>query len=152
MDEPDAHLSSEGQQDLLKIFDAFARPVDGRKPVQVVYVTHSPFLIDKNYAERIRVLEKGVSEEGTRVVRDADAVRGAKNFCFERNGPCGKNLKGRRMHRTSVRASLAEIVAAKRVGWNPTGPTKIHSFLTATAACSPLALVRHLQMFVIQSV
>ena len=71
MDEPDAHLSSEGQQDLLKIFDAFADPVDGRKPVQVVYVTHSPFLIDKNHAERIRVLEKGVSEEGTRVVRNA---------------------------------------------------------------------------------
>jgi predicted ATP-dependent endonuclease of OLD family len=71
MDEPDAHLSSEGQQDLLKIFDAFANPLDGRVPVQVVYVTHSPFLIDKNHAERIRVLEKGVSEEGTRVVRDA---------------------------------------------------------------------------------
>jgi energy-coupling factor transporter ATP-binding protein EcfA2 len=71
MDEPDAHLSSEGQQDLLKIFDAFANPIDGRRPVQVVYVTHSPFLIDKNHAGRIRVLEKGVSEEGTRVVRDA---------------------------------------------------------------------------------
>jgi hypothetical protein len=71
MDEPDAHLSSEGQQDLLKIFEAFANPDDGRNPVQLVYVTHSPFLIDKNHAERIRVLEKGVSEEGTRVVRDA---------------------------------------------------------------------------------
>ena len=65
MHEPDAHLSSEGQQDLLKIFEAFACPTDGRNPVQVVYVTHSPFLIDKNHAERIRVLEKGVSEEGT---------------------------------------------------------------------------------------
>ncbi|MGD9689482.1 MAG: ATP-dependent endonuclease [Phycisphaerales bacterium] len=71
MDEPDAHLSSEGQQDLLKIFDAFANPMDGRRAVQIVYVTHSPFLIDKNHAERIRVLEKGVSEEGTRIVRDA---------------------------------------------------------------------------------
>ncbi len=71
MDEPDAHLSSEGQQDLLKIFDAFANPTDGRPAVQIVYVTHSPFLIDKNHAERIRVLEKGVSEEGTRIVKDA---------------------------------------------------------------------------------
>ncbi len=71
MDEPDAYLSSQGQQDLLKIFDAFASPESERLPVQVVYVTHSPFLIDKNHAERIRVLEKGVGDEGTRVVRDA---------------------------------------------------------------------------------
>lgn len=71
MDEPDAYLSSQAQQDLLKIFDAFATPEPGRKPVQVVYVTHSPFLIDKNHSERIRVLEKGVADEGTRVVKDA---------------------------------------------------------------------------------
>jgi len=71
MDEPDAYLSSQAQQDLLKIFEAFAFPEDSRKPVQVIYVTHSPFLIDKNHAERIRVLDKGVGEEGTRVVRDA---------------------------------------------------------------------------------
>ena len=72
MDEPDAYLSSQGQQDLLKIFDAFAHPDrPGRIPTQVIYVTHSPFLIDKNHGERIRVLEKGVGEEGTRVVRDA---------------------------------------------------------------------------------
>lgn len=71
MDEPDAYLSSQAQQDLLKIFDAFAFPNDDRRPVQVIYVTHSPFLIDKNHAERIRVLEKGVGDEGTRVVKDA---------------------------------------------------------------------------------
>lgn len=71
MDEPDTYLSSQAQQDLLKIFEGFAFPDDTRNPVQVIYVTHSPFLIDKNHAERIRVLEKGVSEEGTRVVKDA---------------------------------------------------------------------------------
>jgi hypothetical protein len=71
MDEPDAFLSSEGQRDLLRIFDALAYPEDGRQPCPVVYVTHSPFLMDKNHAERIRVLEKGEGEEGTRVVGDA---------------------------------------------------------------------------------
>lgn len=71
MDEPDAYLSSQAQQDLLKIFEAFAFPESPRRPIQVIYVTHSPFLIDKNHAERIRVLDKGVGEEGTRVVRDA---------------------------------------------------------------------------------
>ncbi|KQH80025.1 hypothetical protein AO501_33930 [Mycobacterium gordonae] len=72
MDEPDAFLSNSGQQDLLRIFEAFAHPdTDTAAPVQVVYVTHSPFLIDKNHAERIRVLEKGENEEGTRIVKNA---------------------------------------------------------------------------------
>jgi predicted ATPase len=72
MDEPDAFLSSQGQQDLLKIFNSFAYPdLPNRRPVQVVYVTHSPFLIDRNHGERIRVLEKGTDDEGTRVVNDA---------------------------------------------------------------------------------
>ncbi|QSJ18421.1 AAA family ATPase [Nostoc sp. UHCC 0702] len=73
MDEPDAYLSSQAQQDLLKIFDLFANPEPGShltRPIQVVYVTHSPFLIDKNHSERIRVLQKGNDDEGTRVVKD----------------------------------------------------------------------------------
>ena len=74
MDEPDRFLSSSGQQDLLRIFSDFAYPKDpARAPVQVVYVTHSPFLIDKNFADRIRVLEKGEYDEGTRVVTSVAA-------------------------------------------------------------------------------
>jgi predicted ATPase len=74
MDEPDQFLSASGQQDLLRVFDDFADPKDaGRDPVQVVYVTHSPFLIDKNEADRIRVLEKGEYDEGTRVVTSTAA-------------------------------------------------------------------------------
>lgn len=74
MDEPDTYLSSQAQQDLLKVFNLFANPEPGShitRPIQVVYVTHSPFLIDKNHAERIRVLQKGNEDEGTRVVKDA---------------------------------------------------------------------------------
>lgn len=71
LDEPDAYLSSVGQQDLLRILHDYANPEDGGAGGQVVYVTHSPFLIDKNAPQRIRVLDKGADEEGTRVVRDA---------------------------------------------------------------------------------
>lgn len=68
MDEPDAFLSTQGQQDLLRVLKSYAEP-DGPVPAaQVMYVTHSPFLIDRNRPERIRVLEKGYGEEGTRVV------------------------------------------------------------------------------------
>lgn len=71
MDEPDAYLSSQGQQDLLRILEEFATPENGQRREQVVYVTHSPFLINRNAAQRIRVLDKGVTDEGTRVVKDA---------------------------------------------------------------------------------
>jgi predicted ATPase len=71
MDEPDTYLSAEAQQDLLKIFNDFAFPEADVAPIQVVFVTHSPFLIDKNHADRIRVLEKGKGLDGTRVIRNA---------------------------------------------------------------------------------
>lgn len=71
LDEPDAFLSSIGQQDLLRVLHDYALPEDGTPRSQVMYVTHSPFLIDKNAPHRIRVLDKGSEDEGTRVVRDA---------------------------------------------------------------------------------
>lgn len=72
LDEPDAFLSSVGQQDLLRVLQDYAIPEDANMDrSQVVYVTHSPFLIDKNAPQRIRVLDKGSDDAGTRVVRDA---------------------------------------------------------------------------------
>jgi predicted ATP-dependent endonuclease of OLD family len=71
MDEPDTYLSSQAQQDLLKIFEEVASSEDGTPSSQVVYVTHSPFLIDKNHSERIRVLNKGIEYEGTQLVKSA---------------------------------------------------------------------------------
>lgn len=71
LDEPDAYLSGVGQQDLLRILEEFARPEDGSDGGQVIYVTHSPYLLNRNAAHRIRVLDKGSHDEGTRVVTDA---------------------------------------------------------------------------------
>lgn len=70
MDEPDAYLSHQGQHDLLRLFQDFIDR-DRQAPRQVVFVTHSPFLIDRNRAERVRVLDKGVDDEGSRVVKNA---------------------------------------------------------------------------------
>jgi predicted ATPase len=71
LDEPDAYLSGTGQQDLLRLLENYAVPADVDRNDQVVYVTHSPFMINKNAGHRIRVLDKGIGEEGTRVVHDA---------------------------------------------------------------------------------
>lgn len=70
MDEPDAFLSNHGQQDLLRVLHEFTLSTTDAPGGQVVYVTHSPFLIDKNRGDRIRVLDKGSRDEGVRVVHD----------------------------------------------------------------------------------
>lgn len=75
MDEPDAFLSGEAQGDLLRVFGMFADANNpkrkGREPLQVIYVTHSPFLIDKNHSERVQALQKGEGDRGTRVLKSA---------------------------------------------------------------------------------
>lgn len=71
MDEPDAYLSASGQQDLLRVLEHHARPDDSDREDQVVYVTHSPFLINRNAGHRVRVVDKGSRDEGTRHVKDA---------------------------------------------------------------------------------
>jgi hypothetical protein len=103
MDEPDAYLSSQAQQDLLRILHEFAHPLDpSTPPVQVAYVTHSPFLLDKNHSERIRVIERGDGEEGARVVRNVsknhyEPLRSALgNFVAETTfiGTCNLMVEG----------------------------------------------------------
>jgi energy-coupling factor transporter ATP-binding protein EcfA2 len=71
MDEPDAYLSALGQQDLLRVLEEHARPEASDRADQVIYVTHSPFLINRNAGHRVRVVDKGSRDEGTRLVRDA---------------------------------------------------------------------------------
>jgi predicted ATP-dependent endonuclease of OLD family len=71
MDEPDAYLSASGQQDLLRVLENHARPEDSDRESQVIYVTHSPFLINRNAGHRVRVVDKGSRDEGTRMVKDA---------------------------------------------------------------------------------
>lgn len=70
MDEPDAYLSAVGQQDLLRVLEDHAHPEDSDREDQVVYVTHSPFLINRNAGHRVRVVDKGSHDEGTRLVKD----------------------------------------------------------------------------------
>ncbi len=70
MDEPDAYLSALGQQDLLRVLEDHAHPEDSDRIDQIVYVTHSPYLINRNTGHRVRVVDKGSRDEGTRLVRD----------------------------------------------------------------------------------
>jgi energy-coupling factor transporter ATP-binding protein EcfA2 len=74
MDEPDSFLSASGQRSLLRVFDALVSSKMAHGPCQLVYTTHSPFLIDRNFPGRIRLVRKGDGNEGTQYVERA-AVR-----------------------------------------------------------------------------
>lgn len=53
IDEPDLHLHASAQEDVLKILESLSEQGN-----QIVLSTHSPFLMDPNKLERIRLVEK----------------------------------------------------------------------------------------------
>ncbi|MFC1588578.1 ATP-dependent endonuclease, partial [Planctomycetota bacterium] len=70
MDEPDSFLSVLGQRNLLSIFESLVEN-DSEDGCQLIYTTHSPFLINKNFPRRICLVRKGDGEEGTQHIRSA---------------------------------------------------------------------------------
>ena len=65
IDEPGIHLHPAGQKDLVKVLE------DLSMKNQIIFTTHSPFMINRNYPQRVRLVQK--SREGTRV--DSEAYR-----------------------------------------------------------------------------
>jgi len=65
IDEPGIHLHPAGQKDLVKVLENLALKN------QVIYTTHSPFMINRNYPERVRLVTK--SKDGTHI--DSEAYR-----------------------------------------------------------------------------
>jgi predicted ATP-dependent endonuclease of OLD family len=62
-DEPGVHLHPSGQKDLTHLLDNLA------KKNQLIYTTHSPFMINRNHPERVRVVTK--DPNGTNVMNEA---------------------------------------------------------------------------------
>lgn len=65
LDEPGIHLHPAGQKDLAKVMEDLAIKN------QLIFTTHSPFMINRQYPKRVRLISKG--REGTKV--DARAYR-----------------------------------------------------------------------------
>ncbi len=61
LDEPGLHLHASAQKDLLELFESVANSC------QIIYTTHSPFMINKNYPERIRAVFKKQRPLGTSI-------------------------------------------------------------------------------------
>lgn len=75
MDEPDSALSILGQRNLLAVFESLVSPESSNQTCQLVYTTHSPYLINRNFPRRIRVVKKEDAEEGTQYIEQARARR-----------------------------------------------------------------------------
>ena len=75
MDEPDAALSIAGQRNLLAVFESLVSPQSSGQSCQLIYSTHSPYLINRNFPRRIRVMKKEDAEEGTQHIEQARARR-----------------------------------------------------------------------------
>ena len=75
MDEPDAALSILGQRNLLAVFESLVSPESSNGTCQLIYSTHSPYLINRNFPRRVRVVKKEDAEEGTQYIERARARR-----------------------------------------------------------------------------
>lgn len=84
LDEPGLFLHAKAQEDLLKYFD---QELLGEH--QLIYTTHSPFMIDPTHFERVRIVEdKGIDsddplppeEEGTKVLTEVLDASGDSLF------------------------------------------------------------------------
>lgn len=71
MDEPDSFLSITGQKNLLAVFESLVSAGQTNANLQLIYTTHSPFLINPNYPHRIRLVKKGDSEEGSQFIPES---------------------------------------------------------------------------------
>lgn len=65
IDEPGIHLHPAGQKDLTRVMEDLAIKN------QIIYTTHSPFMINREYPQRVRLVSK--DKDGTRV--DSEAYR-----------------------------------------------------------------------------
>lgn len=75
MDEPDAALSILGQRNLLAVFESLVSMETSSQTCQLIYSTHSPYLINRNFPRRIRVVKKEDAEEGTQFIEQARSRR-----------------------------------------------------------------------------
>ena len=91
MDEPDSFLSVVGQRNLLSVFESLVSPDSSRRKTQLIYTTHSPFLINRNFPRRLRLVRKGDGEEGT-VLVDEERVRRYEPVCSALGIDCAQTM------------------------------------------------------------
>jgi len=94
LDEPGLFLHAKAQEDLLRYFEAELKPSH-----QVIYTTHSPFMVDANHFERVRIVQdKSIDtdkelppeQEGTKVL--TDVLEATEDSLFSLQGALGYEI------------------------------------------------------------
>ena len=75
MDEPDGFLSAVAQRNLLRVFESLTNASENMGRCQLLYTTHSPFLVNRNFPQRVRLVRKGDGNEGTQFVEKSHSRR-----------------------------------------------------------------------------
>lgn len=70
LDDPGLHLHPERKKDLLSALENLA------KNNQIIYTTHSPYMIDSSYLDRIRVVTAQEDHKGTNIKSDFSEIDG----------------------------------------------------------------------------
>jgi len=84
LDEPGLSLHAKAQEDFLKLINDYLAPSH-----QVVYTTHSPFMIEPSHLERVRTVED-VDQEGTKI--SEEVLRTDKDTIFPLQAALGYSL------------------------------------------------------------
>ena len=66
LDEPDQHLHVKAQKDILKLINKLASVQNGKKADQIIYSTHSPYLIEVEHLSRIKLI-LNTEKQGTKI-------------------------------------------------------------------------------------
>lgn len=72
LDEPGLSLHGKAQQDLLRYFEA---EIVSNPKHQLIYTTHSPFMIDAQHFERVRIVQDRSIDSDEQLPRDEDGTK-----------------------------------------------------------------------------
>jgi energy-coupling factor transporter ATP-binding protein EcfA2 len=96
LDEPGLSLHGKAQEDLLRYFEA---EIETNPKHQLIYTTHSPFMVDRKHFDRVRIVQdKGIdsdsplprSEDGTKVF--TDVLEAGPDSLFPLQGALGYEI------------------------------------------------------------
>lgn len=140
MDEPDSFLSVLGQKNLLAVFESLVNPDQSGGCCQLIYTTHSPFLLNRNFPSRIKLLKKEDLDQGTQYVlesyvRHYEPVRSALGIELAQTlflGSANLVLEG-----TSDQLLLAELSRLFHVGHGSIHSLDLNQIVLVSAESAP---------------
>ena len=129
IDEPGGSLHSKAQEDVLKVFE------DNKKKIQIIYTTHSPYLIKLETLYRLLAVQRDDDDNSQTKVMDINSLGGASRDTLSPIYTLmGANFSDQQVIQKNHNVLLEEISAFYylKAFWKLTNSTKDPHFLPAT--------------------